>query len=126
MCRFANVPRADGSEGPSFTKVCDGQGNMNACLLCPSSLTYWKLTHAGPVADPWNGTGERTMTEPEPQVHHEINSKEAGWYAVGPHSAEPCTLCLKPTTMRSPKHTPCHKTCAERWNAGERIFARPR
>lgn len=127
MCRFAPVRDPGLPEGGTPTHVsqqCTGAGDMPACILCPQSLTYWCNTASAPSADPYNGDGVRTLTEPPPAVRWEIDSKAEGWYAK-PWNPEPCVLCLKPSIMRSPKHVPCHKVCAERFNAGERIFARP-
>lgn len=128
MCRFVPVRDPDlpaEAEPTHVTKVCDGTGDKPMCQLCEASLTYWGLTDAGEPADPHNGDGERTLTEPEKPIHYEIDSKAAGWYSK-PWNPEACVLCLKPSIMRSPKHVPCHKDCAERYNAGERTFARPR
>ena len=36
------------------------------------------------------------------------------WH-VGP--AAPCVICGQPAIMRSPADKPCHKVCAEAWQA---------
>jgi len=144
MCRFAPVRDPElppGGEPTHATKVCDGTGDLPACMLCPNSLTYWRLTHTEPVADPWSGKGESTMTgavSPADKHAGEIDCSvpvmvrttsgemvKAHWTTVSPWKAKPCTLCLKPTTLVSPKGVYIHKTCADRWNAGERRFAEP-
>ncbi|MEV0734231.1 hypothetical protein [Polymorphospora sp. NPDC050346] len=37
------------------------------------------------------------------------------WSAGGVGPKSPCALCGKPTIIRSPKGTACHKVCAEEW-----------
>jgi len=140
MCRFANVPLADGQPGPTSVKVCDGTGNMNACQLCPQSLTYWRLTDEGQTANPWDGTPRDGTTadtsdtfSPLADKAHLINGE--GWH-MGAEG--PCVLCLKRTKLHSPKGfdvtakrcgpncVNCHKACAEEYRAGRRVFAEPR
>ncbi len=132
MCHFEPVRDPDLTEGASpthFTKVCGGDGDRPFCQLCPASPNYWRNTQPAQVADPATPDGGDTPTEavsPADVWAGTISSKTDGWYAVGAHQAAPCVLCLKGTTMRSPADKPCHKTCAERWRAGERSFAQPR
>jgi hypothetical protein len=40
------------------------------------------------------------------------------WRAGGTcDPAQACSICGEPTIVRSPRGTPCHKTCAEHWVA---------
>lgn len=137
MCRFADVPHplyAD-TPGPNATKVCDGTGDMLACLICPASLTNWALTAPPPVANPYANRGpkytaedaaadrEREREAVRASVAHLISGE--GWY-WDRFGEGPCVLCTVPTSLCSPKKVYCHKACAEEYNAGRRRFAEPR
>jgi hypothetical protein len=149
MCRTTTEPHPlyPGLTAPNFGPTeCDAAGTLPSCQLCPLSPTYWRNSAPESSAEPWNGTRPNPDT-PEPISMEALGEVEAsrpvdyshaidattgskrnpGWYAVSnPRDAKPCTLCARPTIMRSPKHVPCHKVCAEEFNAGRRIFVGPR
>jgi len=132
MCRNAPVrdpELPDGTDPSHSRQVCTGESDQPFCQLCPQSATYWRLSSPDGAANPWNGDGELTLADgvaPADVWDGVIDSKADGWYAVHWTKAEPCVLCLETTPMRSPKRKPCHKTCAEKYRAGERSFAQPR
>ena len=140
MCRFARGLNSQGDELPNFTKICDGEGNMLACKLCPESITYWQLTAPDPSPTPWNGNGERTIPDQDRtdrfpgaidgreviEIQTPTGKVKRAWSMTPPNQAAPCTLCLRKTCMRSPKGVAVHKACAEQWRNGRRAFAQPR